>query len=517
MPKLPISPTGAANQECHRLAVESRLLQSERDLRLILDIMPAMIGYWDRDLRNRFGNHAYLTWLGVDPAWMQGRHIREVLGEERYHLNLPYIEGALRGEAQLFERSIPVPGDGTRLRHSLAHYIPDIVDGEVLGFYVQVSDITQIKEMEAAYQASEARYRALLMDQTEVISRFSRDGRFLFVNEAYCRFFAKSEAELLGRNWQPVVFPDDLAQVESRLAEMCPDKPVITIENWVYSGSGDLRWMQFVNRGFFDAAGVLLEVQSIGRDITDRRNAEQALRRANDELELRVIERTEQLRTLTIETTLAEERERLAIARDLHDDLGQLLHVAKFKLDMLVRTLPAGSLPQLAELDALLGDASRQVRSLTSQLTPPVLRNLGLPAALRWLGEELGRLYGLQIACQVAELPAGTVLSAAQASIMFRTARELLINVHKHAATENAVVALTLDDGVLQLVVADSGVGTESPKAALARSDTFGLLSIRERVLYLGGSTEIETAAGRGMRVTIRMPVGAGQFSGVKP
>ena len=87
----------------------------------------------------------------------------------------------------------------SRQRHSFAHYIPDVVDGEVLGFYVLVSDVTPIKEIEAAYQASEARYRAVLMDQTELISRFSRDGRFVFVNEVYCRFFGKTESELLGQ------------------------------------------------------------------------------------------------------------------------------------------------------------------------------------------------------------------------------------------------------------------------------------------------------------------------------
>jgi PAS domain S-box-containing protein len=504
----PVPPMRQPLSDSERSSVEHRLSQSERDMRSVLDNMPAMIGYWDSHLRNRFGNHAYFTWFGIDPARMPGMHIRDVIGEERYRLNLPYIEAALRGEEQVFERAIPVPGEPSRLRQSLARYIPDIVDGVVQGFYVLVSDITPIKEIEAAYLASEARYRAVLMDQTELISRFDQDGRFIFVNEAYCRFFARTEAELLGQRWQPAVLPADLPIIKARMAGMTPEDPVVTIEHRVYSGNGELRWMQLVNRGFFDAVGNLREVQSIGRDITARKNAEEALQQAHDALEQRVVERTEELRSLAIEATLSEERERLGIARDLHDELGQLLHIAKFKLDTLARAVPADCQAQVGELNSLLADASRQVRSLTSQLSPQVLRNLGLSAALRWLGEEMGRLYGLAVDCRGADLAQTCQLSEVQQTILFRAARELLINVHKHAGTSAASLVMAYADDVVSIEVADCGVGMASAADALCRNDTFGLLSIRERILYLGGSTEITTAPGRGMRVVIRMPVG---------
>ncbi|MCB4359042.1 PAS domain-containing sensor histidine kinase [Quatrionicoccus australiensis] len=478
------------------------------DMRAILDHVPAMIGYWDRDLRNRFGNCAYQTWFGIDPAVLPGMHIREVIGEERYRLNLPFIEAALRGEEQVFERVIPDPDDASRLRHSFAHYIPDIVDGVVQGFYVLVSDITPIKEIEAAYQASEARYRAVLMDQTELISRISRDGRFVFVNEVYCRFFGKVESELLGKSWQPVVLAEDLPLIEEKLRQMTPDQPVVSIENRVYSGAGELRWMQFVNRGFYAPDGQLLEVQSIGRDITDRKNAENALRRTHDEMEQRVVERTEQLRNLAIEATLSEERERLAIARDLHDELGQLLHVAKIKLDTLGKSLPAEQRGAVRELDTLLADASRQVRSLTSQLTPHVLRNLGLPAALRWLCGEMQTHYGLELECDVDDLPADIALSPAQESILFRGVRELLFNVFKHAGSPCARVSLSCVAAELCIVVEDKGVGM-AVVAADERSagSGFGLLSIRERLAYLGGSMVMDSGSSAGLKVLLRMPL----------
>lgn len=489
--------------------LESQLKERERDLQSILDHMPAMIGYWDTNQRNRFGNRAYRDWFGIDPAQMPGMHIRDVIGAERYRLNLPYIEGALRGEAQEFERAIPTP-DGARVRHSLANYIPDRVDGEVRGFYVLVTDITAIKEAEAKLRenearlrASEERYRAVVEDQTEAISRFHADGTFIFANAVYCRFFGIAADDLIGNKWVPLCHSDDLPEVLAQLATMAPARPVVVIENRVYSGTGSLHWLQFVNRGFYDEAGELVEIQSVGRDITDRKNAEAALREAHELLERRVAERTEQLRRLAVETTLAEARERQAIARDLHDGLGQLLHVAKIRLDTLAAIQPNAA-PVIAELDALHAEATRLVRSLTAQLSPPVLKRLGLPPALRWLADEMRHQYDLETDCAIDDLP--FALSPAQAEILFRSARELLINVKKHAGVDAARLELAATGHGLRLAVEDSGCGIPD-LAALRAVAGFGLASLRERIAYLGGTTAIAPGAAGGLRVELCLPI----------
>jgi PAS domain S-box-containing protein len=115
-------------------------------LRIIVDKLPGMVAYWDADLRCRFANRAYIKWFGVEPQDMLGKHITELLGP-LYVLNRPYIEGALRGEEQEFEREIPDPKGGPP-RQSQAHYIPDEVDGVVRGFCVLVVDITRRKQAE---------------------------------------------------------------------------------------------------------------------------------------------------------------------------------------------------------------------------------------------------------------------------------------------------------------------------------------------------------------------------------
>jgi len=132
----------------------------------------------------------------------------------------------------------------------------------------------------AALQASEARYRAVVEDQTEVISRFTADGEFTFVNEVFCRFFGKTAAELIGQTWHPLAVAEDLPDIKAKLQTISPANPVVSIENRVHAGNGRIRWMQFVHRATFDHNDRLVEIQSVGRDITEHKQAEERLRQS---------------------------------------------------------------------------------------------------------------------------------------------------------------------------------------------------------------------------------------------
>ena len=134
-----------------RKQAEEALKESEHALHTIIDSIPSMIGSWDINCCNRFGNRAYVDWFGFLPEEMKGKHIREVIGEERYKLNLPYLEKVLKGENQQFERTIPSP-DGKIVRHSIASYIPDLRENKIYGFYALVTDVTSIKEAELKIQ-----------------------------------------------------------------------------------------------------------------------------------------------------------------------------------------------------------------------------------------------------------------------------------------------------------------------------------------------------------------------------
>lgn len=128
------------------------------------------------------------------------------------------------------------------------------------------------------------RYRQVVEDLTEVVSRFRADGTYTFVNTVFCRFFGRTRASLIGRKWHPLALAEDLPRIEEQLRALSPAHPVVVIENRVYSGRGEVRWMQFVNRAFFDARGRLVETLSVGRDITERQQAEAARRQSDERL-----------------------------------------------------------------------------------------------------------------------------------------------------------------------------------------------------------------------------------------
>ncbi len=156
-------------------------------------------------------------------------------------------------------------------------------------------EIDEHKRTEKDLRLSEKRCRTVVEDQTEVICRFHVDGTFIFVNDVYCRFFGKSSQELFGKKWQPKAVSEDVAMIEKKLETLSEDNPIVTIENRVYSGSGEIRWMQFVNRGFFDNEGKLIEIQAVGRDINERKLAEEKLAEHRNHLEEIIKERDAKL------------------------------------------------------------------------------------------------------------------------------------------------------------------------------------------------------------------------------
>jgi len=154
-------------------------------MRLLVDRVPTMLAYWDRGLICRFANRAYEAWFGADPDRLLGTHIRDLLGPALFEMNHPYMLKALAGERQVFERIIPGP-DGVE-RHSLAEYIPDTVDGEVRGFLVQVTNVTELKQTQAALrreselrgriQQDAERLQSLLQERTEMLDVLAHEVR----------------------------------------------------------------------------------------------------------------------------------------------------------------------------------------------------------------------------------------------------------------------------------------------------------------------------------------------------
>src|SRR5687768_16930330 len=232
-----------------------------------------------------------------------------------------------------------------------------------------------------------------------------------------------------------------------------------------------------------------------------------ALKERDAELE----EYRQRLRSLTSELATTEERERRRIATALHDNLGQVLALTRIKLGGLPKMLtpdlnqdgPASR--TMAEVQQLVADAIKQTRSLTMELSPPVL-SLGLEAAVEWLAEQ-NRGHGLAV--EVRSFLRSLQLPEEVKILLFEAVRELLNNVIKHARATRAVVTLRNLGGRVEASVEDDGVGISktSDDPLLMRGDGFGLFSLRTRMEYLGGSLHIAAPPEGGTRVTVLAPV----------
>jgi signal transduction histidine kinase len=230
-------------------------------------------------------------------------------------------------------------------------------------------------------------------------------------------------------------------------------------------------------------------------------------------VELEILAYQARLQSLAVELSRTEERERRQIAATLHDAIGHTLAFVLMKLRGTPGAPSEEGVPdQIEEACGLIESCIRQARSLTLELSPPILYEIGLEAAIEWLAERLQREHGLT--ARIHDDGQSKPLPEEFRAVFFSAARELLFNVVKHAKAKNVVIRLARSGDAYEVVIEDDGIGFDSNIQA-SRNPGFGLFSIRERISHLGGQFEVDSAPGRGCRVTLRIPLAGGQ-SGVE-
>ncbi|NJD34312.1 MAG: sensor histidine kinase [Betaproteobacteria bacterium] len=255
-----------------------------------------------------------------------------------------------------------------------------------------------------------------------------------------------------------------------------------------------VRWLQM--RGSVDIgpggerllAGVVL-------DVTPLMSTQQALEASREEL-----------RRLATYRENEREQEYRRLAREFHDELGQVLTSARMQLKWLDGRVgdDQATRSALAAIESMIGEAYRSVKSIAAELRPPAL-NLGLPAAIEWQAARVLAPAGLQFT--VALAPVADSLPDATATALFRIVQEAFTNVLRYAAARSVHVSLRADGEQLILSVADDGCGFDP--AGVAAGEHFGLVGMRERVAALHGSLDIDSAAGEGTRITVQLPLPA--------
>jgi diguanylate cyclase (GGDEF)-like protein/PAS domain S-box-containing protein len=259
-----------------RKAAESALSESEARFRNLVELSPDAIAV-----------HSEGVMLYINPAGAQllgAEHPEEILGKPLMSLIHPAYRDSVR------ERVDRIQAEGVEaepLEEKFLRLDGGSVDVEVAGLPITYGgrpavqflarDITERKRAEEAFRQSEERYRGIVEDQTEMICRFSPDRTLTFINDAYSQHLGIGREDLLGSNFMSLMPEEEYRALEEHLSDLGPDKPVNTIEHRVVTGAGEVRWHQWTDRALFDERGDLTGYQSVGRDVTARKEAEETI------------------------------------------------------------------------------------------------------------------------------------------------------------------------------------------------------------------------------------------------
>lgn len=339
-------------------------------------------------------------------------------------------------------------------------------------------------------------YQILLKTMNEGFSIRDESTRFIYVNDKFCEMLGYEPGEMIGKPIAAFVNESDLSHLNEQL-----DKRKKGIR-----GNYELTWIRKDGRKlytimsaapFFDEKGRFKGGFGAMTDITPRKEAEKKL-----------ILYQGKLRSLASELSLAEERERRRIAGELHDRIGQTLAMAKIKLGALQES--AGENPiveSIMEIRNFIEQAIQDTRSLTLELSPPVLHEFGFEAAVEWLTEQIYQQHHLPVKLENDGLP--KPVDGDVGVLLFKVVQELLFNIVKHAQAHEVLLSLKKEYDLLRIIVEDNGTGfdTKDIRSRIGPEGGFGLFSIRERIDHLEGEFDIHSSPGKGTRVTIKVPL----------
>lgn len=484
-----------------------------------------LVFYVDSEYRYQLVNGNHQVWFGRKPEEIQGQLVADILGEPAWRVVKPYMERALRGEEVSFEQLVPYPSVGPRWAGACLSPDRDR-EGRVRGLLAVVTHASG-QEPDSRKVGSEEPYRRLFESSREGIILVDMSGYITAANPALQRMLGHSLDELRSITYLQLT-PKKWHAMQERIIKDQVLKRGYSDEYEKEYIRKDGRVVPISKRVWLlkDDQGKPIGMWGLIRDITEQKKAEEALRESehreraraeelrilNQELESRVAQRTAeatqraaQLQALAAELTSAEERERRRLAQILHDHLQQFLVGARMRAAIVSRrTSDPTVLREVALLDDLLHQAIQESRSLTAQLSPPILYDAGLGPALEWLGRWIEEKYDIKVAVEV-----GSHTEPGRPEVrtlLFQAARELLLNVVKHSGASRARVRLDgSESGVIELTVKDQGRGFV-PDRATPSAGGFGLFSIRQRLDLLGGSVSIDSRPGKGTSVTLLVP-----------
>jgi len=357
-------------------------------------------------------------------------------------------------------------------------------------------EITERKKIEEALRQSEKHYRSLIETMNEGLSVVDKESVITFVNEQFCTMTGYAQKELVGKGLAILLDKENQKVLTKQWASRI--KGDDTSYEITLTRKDKTRMHTIVSPSpLYDEGGVFSGAIGIFTDITDRKQAEEKL-----------LSYQKQLRSLASELSLVEERQRRCIATELNDYIGQTLSYCKDKLDVLRQSAFTNNPKESTdEIIDLIEQTIEYTKSLTFQLGTPLLYQEGLESALKWLGYQFQKQLGLVFHFEDDQKP--KPLNDETTILLYQAARELMINVSRHAKARNIYLSLQRDYKRVRIEVKDDGIGFDvshiDPHST--RTSGFGLFTINERLKYLGGQFRVESKPGHGTRAVLIAPI----------
>lgn len=351
--------------------------------------------------------------------------------------------------------------------------------------------IAERNRVEAALRESEERYRELFENAREAIYVHDLDGIYVSINHAAEKLSGYTRDEIIGHSFKEFISTEHLHHVRDNFCQKLAKRGETTYEVEVIAKDGRRIPVEVSSRAIYEN-GVIVGVQGTARDITERKQAQDALQMFSRKL---------------IE---AQEEERRRIARELHDQIGQVLTAVKMNLHTVQHVcneLETGA--QIKDNIEAVDEALRLVRDLSVDLRPPLLDDLGLVTALRWYVDRYAKRSGI-VADVIIDLhDQNERFSRELETACFRIAQEALTNVVRHARATCVSLRLAKENELLVLSVRDDGIGfdPDALRRRAGRAATLGLLGMQERAHAAGGDLEINSQVANGTEILLKLPL----------
>ena len=342
---------------------------------------------------------------------------------------------------------------------------------------------------------SETKFRILMDHANDAIIIFDENGNIIETNKKAEEILRYNKEEFIQLNVTGLFSLDAVSSIHNYIKQVLGSGSGFINDKEMIKKNGDILPCD-ISSSIVLIGGKKL-IQAIVRDISDRKK-----------VELRIEKYQEDLKLLTSELLKVEERERRSIATDLHDVLVQNLAILKIKLDMMKKNFPNDYQSGLINESYELIDQTIQfARTLITELSPPILYELGLEPAIEWLSESFQGKYKLSV--KFEDDREKKTISEEISIMIFKAIRELLINIVKHAGATHVLISISQVFNNMEIIVADDGVGfnAEDIDSYGGAVKGFGLFNIKERLIFIGGDIEIVSSLGKGTAVTLSIPL----------